>query len=69
MALVVGVIYPALLQTLKVTPAQASLEAPYIKRNIKATRAAYGLNNVKVKSSSATTSVSTATVAQSAAPR
>ena len=38
-ALVVGVIYPALLQTLKVTPAQASLEAPYIQRNINATRA------------------------------
>ena len=33
-ALVVGIIYPALLQALKVTPAQSSLEAPYIKRNI-----------------------------------
>ena len=37
-ALVVGVIYPALLQTLKVTPAQSTLEAPYIQRNINATR-------------------------------
>ena len=45
-ALVVGIIYPALLQALKVTPAQSSLEAPYIQRNITATRAAYGLNNV-----------------------
>ena len=45
-ALVVGIIYPALLQALKVTPAQSSLEAPYIKRNITATRDAYGLNNV-----------------------
>ena len=42
-ALVVGIIYPALLQALKVTPAQSSLEAPYIKRNITATRDAYGL--------------------------
>jgi uncharacterized protein len=66
-ALVVGVIYPALLQTLKVTPAQASLEAPYIKRNIEATRAAYDLNNVKVKSFKATTSVSTAQADQSQA--
>ena len=33
-ALVVGIIYPALLQALKVTPAQSSLEAPYIQRNI-----------------------------------
>ena len=47
-ALVVGIIYPALLQALKVTPAQSSLEAPYIQRNITATRAAYGLNNVQV---------------------
>ena len=27
------------------TPAQSSLEAPYIQRNIEATRAAYGLTN------------------------
>ena len=47
-ALVVGIIYPALLQALKVTPAQSSLEAPYINRNITATRDAYSLNNVKV---------------------
>jgi uncharacterized membrane protein (UPF0182 family) len=66
-ALVVGVIYPALLQTLKVTPAQSSLEAPYIHRNIVATRAAYDLNNVKVKQYSATTDVTTATVTQQSA--
>ena len=66
-ALVVGVIYPALLQTLKVTPAQSSLEAPYIQRNIKATRAAYDLNGVTVKSFDATTNVSKTSVAQSAA--
>src|ERR1700677_1341989 len=48
-ALVVGVIYPALLQALKVTPAQSSLEAPYIQRNIDDTRAAYGLTNVKTQ--------------------
>ena len=46
-ALVVGIIYPALLQALKVTPAQSSLEAPYIQRNITATRDAYDLNNVQ----------------------
>ncbi|MGO8863416.1 MAG: UPF0182 family protein [Acidimicrobiales bacterium] len=66
-ALVVGVIYPALLQALKVTPAQSSLEAPYIQRNITATRAAYGLNNVKVEPFAAETDVSGATVAQSTA--
>ena len=66
-ALVVGVIYPALLQTLKVTPAQSSLELPYIKRNIEATNTAYGLNNVEVKQFAADTSVSAPTVAQSSA--
>ncbi len=58
-ALVVGIIYPALLQALKVTPAQSSLEAPYIKRNITATRAAYGLNDVTVHSFPASTSITT----------
>jgi uncharacterized membrane protein (UPF0182 family) len=64
-ALVIGVIYPALLQALKVTPAQSSLEAPYIARNVEATRTAYGLNNVKVHQFQATTSVSPSTVADS----
>jgi uncharacterized membrane protein (UPF0182 family) len=66
-ALVVGVIYPALLQTLRVTPAQASLEAPYIKRNIDATVASYGLEHVVTKSFAATTNVSKSTVEKSAA--
>ena len=50
-----GIIYPALLQALKVTPAQSSLEAPYIQRNITATRDAYNLNNVHVHSFPAST--------------
>jgi uncharacterized protein len=66
-ALVVGVIYPALLQTLKVTPAQASLEAPYIKRNIEATRAAYNLKHVTVKSYAANSSASSGTATKDAA--
>ena len=45
-ALVIGVLYPTILQTLKVSPAQASLETPYIQRNITATRAAFGLDKV-----------------------
>jgi len=57
-ALVVGIIYPALLQALKVTPAQSSLEAPYINRNITATRDAYSLNNVKVHSFPAASNIS-----------
>jgi uncharacterized membrane protein (UPF0182 family) len=56
-ALVVGIIYPALLQTLKVTPAQSTLEAPYIQRNITATRDAYGVTNVKVHTFPAQTAI------------
>ena len=47
-ALVIGVLYPTFLQALKVSPNQQSLEAPYIQRNIDATRAAFGLDNVHV---------------------
>lgn len=46
-AVVVGAIYPALVQALKVGPAQNTLEAKYIARNISATRDAFGLNNIK----------------------
>ncbi|MDN5796726.1 MAG: UPF0182 family protein [Intrasporangium sp.] len=46
----VGGIYPALVQSLKVKPSEKSLEVPYIDRNIKATRAAYGFDEVKVQS-------------------
>lgn len=45
-AVVAGAIYPAVLQAVKVNPAQSRLEQPYISRNIAATRAAYGLNHV-----------------------
>ncbi len=45
-ALVIGVLYPTILQALKVSPNQESLEAPYIQRNIEATRSAFGLDNV-----------------------
>ena len=44
-ALVIGVLYPTFLQALKVSPAQATLEAPYIQRDIDATRAAYGVKD------------------------
>lgn len=42
-AVVVGAIYPAVVQALKVSPAQSTLELPYIQRNISATQAAYNL--------------------------
>ncbi len=45
-AVVVGGIYPALIQSLRVKPSEKALEAPYIERNITATRTAFGLDRV-----------------------
>lgn len=64
-ALVIGVIYPAVLQALRVNPAQSKLESEYIARNISATRYAYGLDHVKVSRDPDNTNLSTATVAGS----
>ena len=47
-AVVVGGIYPALVQNFKVRPSEKSLEALFIDRNIKATRLAYGLDGAQV---------------------
>jgi uncharacterized membrane protein (UPF0182 family) len=44
----VGAAYPALYQALRVSPSEETKESVYILRNINATRAAYGLENVKV---------------------
>ena len=57
-AIVVGGIYPAMIQQFKVQPSEKSLEAPFIDRNIKATRTAYGLDATKVKQYQASTTPS-----------
>lgn len=44
-----GVIYPAVVQRLVVSPNQRDKEAPFIERNITATRQAFGLNDVVVR--------------------
>jgi hypothetical protein len=61
-ALVIGVLYPTILQALKVTPNQASLEAPYIQRNIKATKSAFELDKVKYSTFAGSTTISKATI-------
>jgi len=66
-ALVIGVLYPAFLQALKVSPAQATLEAPYIQRDINATRAAYGLDGVAYHTFQGATTISTKQVVTDAA--
>jgi uncharacterized membrane protein (UPF0182 family) len=49
-SIVVGTIYPAAIQNFKVKPNELAQERPYIGRNINATRAAFGLQNVGVQS-------------------
>lgn len=53
--LVLGSIYPAIIDRLQVQPSQGTLERPYIERNIEATREAYGVDEVDVQSYSAQT--------------
>jgi uncharacterized membrane protein (UPF0182 family) len=53
-ALLIGGIYPALVQRFQVTPNQSEKEQPYIKRNIEATRTAYDINDVKITTYDAT---------------
>jgi uncharacterized protein len=48
-ALVGGVIYPAVVQALVVNPNQQAREQPYIERNVVATRQALGLTDVDVR--------------------
>nr|WP_244954146.1 UPF0182 family protein [Spelaeicoccus albus] len=47
MSIVAGGIYPWAIQRFQVKPSEQSLESTYIKRNIDATRAAYGIDAVK----------------------
>ena len=46
LAIAIGALYPAIFQALKVTPAQSTLEQPYIQRNIAATKLAMDISGV-----------------------
>jgi uncharacterized protein len=48
-AVLIGGVYPAIVQQFQVRPSEAKKEAPYIKRNIEATRQAYGLDKAQVQ--------------------
>ena len=60
-------IYPAAIQQFQVKPSESSKEAPYIQRNIEATRAAYDLNGVEIQDYNATLSTSAGQLAKDAA--
>ncbi len=60
-------IYPGAIQTFQVKPSESSKEAPFIQRNIDATRTAYGLNNVEVSDYQATLTTSAGQLSKDAA--
>ncbi|MSY36383.1 MAG: UPF0182 family protein, partial [Actinobacteria bacterium] len=60
-------IYPGAIQTFQVKPSESSKEAPYIQRNIDATRTAYGLDDVKVTDYQATLTTSAGQLSKDAA--
>ncbi|MDX3852551.1 UPF0182 family protein [Streptomyces sp. AK02-01A] len=48
-AILIGGLYPAIVQKFQVQPNEQAKESPYIKKNINATRAAYGIDDADVQ--------------------
>ncbi len=59
-AILLGMIWPGIVQQFQVDPTEADKEAPYIERNIDATRAAYDLEDVEVEEFTSEVSLATA---------
>ncbi|MEY2503387.1 MAG: uncharacterized protein QOI07_3724 [Verrucomicrobiota bacterium] len=57
-AILIGGLYPAIVQKFQVQPNEAAKEQPYIQKNIDATRAAYGIDGTKVTDYSGTSTKS-----------
>nr|WP_232466127.1 UPF0182 family protein [Diaminobutyricimonas sp. LJ205] len=54
-SIVIGSVYPFIVQRFQVDPSEATVEAEYISRNIEATRNAYGVSGVESVAYNATT--------------
>ena len=66
-SLLIASVYPGLVQQFQVKPSESAKEAPFIQRNIDATRAAYGLDGVEVKDYQATIATSAGQLSNDAA--
>jgi uncharacterized protein len=66
-SLLISGIYPALIQQFQVRPSESQKEAPFIQRNIEATRTAYGLDEIDVKDYVATIQTSAGQLSDDAA--
>ena len=60
-------IYPATIQQFQVKPSESTKEAPFIQKNIDATRTAYGIDNVEITDYQATVTTSAGQLANDAA--
>ena len=60
-------IYPATIQQFQVKPSESTKEAPFIQKNIDATRAAYGISDVEISDYQATVTTSAGQLANDAA--
>ncbi|MFE0511667.1 UPF0182 family protein [Streptomyces sp. NPDC058964] len=47
-AILIGGLYPAIVQKFQVQPNEQAKEAPYVQKNLKATREAYGIDDARV---------------------
>lgn len=65
-SLVIGGLYPTFVQQFQVKPSELQREAPYIQKNIDATRTAYGLDDVKFSDYAAIDNPSLASLAEDA---
>jgi uncharacterized membrane protein (UPF0182 family) len=66
-AVIIGGVYPAIVQQFVVKPNELAKEEPYLTKEISATRAAYGLSHVQVTPYSAVSTASTGALASQAA--
>ncbi|MBT2522691.1 UPF0182 family protein [Arthrobacter sp. ISL-28] len=65
-SILAGGVYPWVIQQFQVRPSEQTLEKEFIERNIGLTRAAYGLDHVKVERYNATTNATTGALAKDA---
>ncbi|MEV6809495.1 UPF0182 family protein [Streptomyces sp. NPDC017248] len=57
-AILIGGLYPAIVQKFQVQPNEQAKEAPYVQKNLKATREAYGIDDTKVSGYEGTSTTS-----------
>ena len=63
-SILLGMIWPAIIQQFSVNPSEADKEAPYIEANIDATRAAYDVEDIEVEPFTSETAPTDRTLAQ-----